>query len=222
MINVVLWFQNNLILSTIIFLIIIFIFKKNNLFILIILSIILYLIQYSGLNYSFFYNYTSLHFRLTFGRFAEVFPNGVSGFILASFDILKKSQIKRKEVIVLSLIILIVITKFKIFEEIKTFKYGGIRLNIAAICIFLFFSLLPFQMIKCKIIIIIIKQLSYYTGGVYFTHFLIGNGILVSKIFRFIKNNSILGCIKIYLISYLVSIIGTIIFKNSKFKHLFS
>ena len=222
MINVVLWFQNILILSTITFLIIIFIFKNNYTFILVILAIISYLLQYSGLNYTFFYNYSSSHFCLTFGRFAEVIPNGVTGFILASLEILTKFKNKRKEVIFFSLIIIILITELKIFEELKTFKYGGIRLNIAAICIFLIFSLLPFDIIQCKIIIIIIKQLSFYTGGVYFTHYLIGNGVFIRKIFKFINNDSILGCIKIYLISYLVSLIGAKIFKKTKFKHLFS
>ena len=87
LVNVVLWFQNILILSTFTFLIIIFIFKNNYILILIILLIISYILQYSGLNRKFFYKYSTVHFRLTYGRFIEAIPNAVTGFIFASFQI---------------------------------------------------------------------------------------------------------------------------------------
>lgn len=219
--NLPLWFQSILILSTFSFLIIIFIFKKNYLLVLIIFAILSYISQYSGFNYNFFINYSTIHFRLTFGRFAEAIPNAVSGFTLASLEILNKGKKYKKKIIFFSLLIIIIISKYDIFSEVKSFKNGGLRLNIAAICIFLFFSLLPLEIIKCKIIIFIIKQISIYTGGVYFTHYLIGK-VFLNKILTFIKNNSFLGCMKIYLISYIVCLIGRKIFKKTKFRHLFS
>jgi fucose 4-O-acetylase-like acetyltransferase len=219
--NLPLWFQSVLILSTFSFLIIIFIFKKKYLLVLIIFAILSYILQYSGFNYNFFIKNSTIHFRLTYGRFAEAIPNAVSGFTLASLGIYQKGKKYKKKIIFFSLLILIIISKYDIFSELKSFKYGGLRLNIAAICIFLFFSLLPVEIIKCKIIIFIIKQISIYTGGVYFTHYLIGK-VFLSKILTFIKNNTFLGCMKIYLISYIVCLIGTKIFKKTKFRHLFS
>ena len=219
--NVVLWFQSILILSTFTFLIIIFIFRNNYIIILVIFAIISYILQYSGYNRRFFYKYSGFHFRHTFGRFAEAIPNEVTGFIFGAFEILKKAKKKRKEIMFFSFTTIILITKYNIFAEFKSFKYGGIRSNIAAMCLFLFFSLIPFELIRCKIIIIPVKQLSYYTGGIYFTHHLIGNGLLIKKL-KFINKKTFLGCINIYLISYLISVMGTKLFKKTKFRHLFS
>lgn len=218
--NVVLWFQNILILVTFVFLIIIYIFKRYHLFILIILGIIAYLFQYTGANYYFFNKYFSAHYRLTFGRFAEAFPNSVTGFFLASTDILSKLKKKKIPTILYSLLVLIIITKYNIFYEIKTFKYGGIRLNIAAICIFLIFSLISFN-IREKLINNIILQFTKYTAGIYFTHYLIGKGFLCQSLVL-VKDGTILGCFIIYIISYIVCFIGANIFKKTKFKHLFA
>lgn len=93
--NVVLWFQNILILVTFVFLIIIYIFQSYYSFTLIILGIIAYLFQYTEANYYFFNKYFSVHYRLTFGRFAEAIPLSVTGFIFASTDILNKLKKKR-------------------------------------------------------------------------------------------------------------------------------
>ena len=133
---------------------------------------------------------------------------------------IKIKHVKR-QIIFFSLIIIIIITKFDIFCPLKTFKYGGLRLNIASICLFFFFSLLQFKIIKCNIIIKIIKQLSNYTGGVYFIHNLIGRGYIFTSLLL-IDTTTIIGCIKIYIISYLICFIGAKICKNTRFRHLFS
>lgn len=216
--DVVLWFQNILILETILFLIVIYIFKNNHLFILTLLGIICYLLQYTGANYKIF-NKLSHHNRLTFGRFVEAFPNALTGFLLSWKDILNKLQKKKNLTIFYSLIVLFLITKYKVFSDLKTFKYAGIRLNIAAICIFFIFSLISFQ-IKIKLINKIILQLTSYTPGIYFTHVLIGKGYL-GKSINLVKKGTILGCAIIYLISYTISFIGATIFKKTKFKNLF-
>ena len=137
--NCALWFQNILILLTIIFIIIILLFKNTYIYILILLGILAYIFQYTGLNYKFFRKNFSLHYYLTLGRFAEGLPNAVSGFYIASKNFTTILKSKDRITIMNSLIILLFITKFKVFSSIKTFKYGGFRLNIGAICIFLFF-----------------------------------------------------------------------------------
>ena len=63
-------------------------------------------------------------------------------------------------------------------------------------------------------------QITKYTGGIYFTHYLIGKGYLCTSIY-YVKKGTFLGCIFIYLISYFVSLIGNKIFGKTKFKHLF-
>lgn len=218
--DIVLWFQNILILTTFLFLLIIFIFKSNHLFALSLIGIIAYLLEYTGTNYKIFFKLTP-HYRLTFGRFAEAIPHSFTGFFLASLDIINKIKIKQNKnlIVFYSLIILIMITKFDIFSQLKTFKYGGVRLNIASTCIFFIFSLTNFKF-RNKIINKIILQLTNYTAGIYFTHVLIGKGYLARSIV-YVKNETLLGCIIIYIISYIISFIGANVFKNTKIKHLF-
>lgn len=222
--NCALWFQNILILLTIIFQIIIFSFKNFYMHVLIVLGILSYIIQYTGLNYKFFVKNSSFHYRLTFGRFAEGLPNAVTGFYIASKNLTSILKNNDKITIINSLIILSFITKFNVFSNILTFKYGGIRLNIASICIFFIFYLFPFRAIKNKFLINIIKQLTSYTGGIYFIHNLIGRGYILRKILLFlaIKRKSLLHCIIVFFISYTICFLGTKLFGRTKFRHLFA
>jgi len=122
-------------------------------YILVSLGLLAYLLQYTGFNYKFFRKNFPIHYRLTLGRLAEGFPNAVSGFYITSknFPIILKSN--SKITIINSFIILLFITKFNVFSDFKTYKYGGVRLNIAGICIFFIFYFFPFGEIKNKFLI---------------------------------------------------------------------
>ena len=218
--NVVLWFQNILILQTIIFIIIIYLFRLNYILVFQILLIISYLLQYSGVNHKFFKKNFSTHSRSTYGRLVETIPHSITGFFLSSIDIMKLIKKKKINVFLVSIIILVIISKYEIFGELKSFKYGGIRLNIAAFCIFIIFSLLPSKIFNINLLNKFIMQITKYTGGIYFTHYLIGKGYLCRSIY-YVKKGTFLGCIFIYLISYIVSLIGNKILGKTKFKHLF-
>ena len=213
-----LWFQNDLILLTLIIVIIIFLFKNKYIYILHFLSFLAIISQYSGFNFDFFKkNFSSYH---TLGRFTEAIPNAVIGFSLANYDLIK--IMKNNRIISLYLLmILIIITRYNIFSDLKTFKYGGIRLNIAAFCIFIIFYLIPFQKINNKIFISLIIKITNYTAGIYFTHVLFGKGYLC-KFLIFAKKGTLLRCIIIYIISYCACHVGSKLSRKTKFKHLFS
>lgn len=222
--NCALWFQNILILLTIIFVIIILLFKNSYIYILILLGILAYIFQYTGLNYKFFRKNFPPDYHLTLGRFAEGLPNAISGFYIASKSysiILKKNA---RITIITSVIILLFITKFNVFSNIKTFKYGGVRLNIGAICIFFIFYLFPFNAIKNKFLINIIIKLTSNTGGIYFIHNLIGKGYILSKILSIliVERESLLECIIVFLISHTICLYGTKLFGRTIFRHLFA
>ena len=68
----VLWFQVNLITSTLLMLLIHKLFNNNVLFILINLQILAYYLQYSRINYHFFSQF-SINAKYPYGRFMEVF-----------------------------------------------------------------------------------------------------------------------------------------------------
>ena len=220
--NYALWFQNILILMTLLFLIIIFLFRNYYIIILLIFYIIAYISQYTGFNYNFFKKNFTVNSGATFGRFAEMLPNAVTGYFIAYIGILNKSNKFRNYSFYMSIIILLLLTKYHGFDYIKTFKYGGIRLNICALCIFIIFSLLSLQNIKNRLFIRIIKQITSYTGGIYFIHRLLGFGHFCKKFFQPIKKGNFLGCIIIYLICYIISLIMSALLKDTKLRHLFA
>ena len=183
-IYVPLWYLVILIQLTLLFLIIIFIFRNYSLFFFHILIIISYIFQYSGLNYYLVIKYLRLHATFTFGRFFESIPNAITGYTIAYLNLIQKLRIFRFKTWFFSISILIIISKYSVFDNLKTFKYGGLRLNIAASCIFIIFSLLPLENLESKSFQKFIKQITSYTGGIFYMHYLIGSSFLIKKILK--------------------------------------
>ena len=179
--------------------------------------ILSYRFQYSGENYWFFMHYFSGHFRLTYWRFFETFPNLLTGFFLGAFKAPDNLRIYKVKTIFICSFTLIFVSKFNFDKIIKGFKYAGIRLNIAAICIFLIFFYLDevLNIEKIKIMNIITD----FTAGIYFVHNLIGRGFFGKKLLDY-KLHSIYGCITIYLSSYILCFILNKFIGNTKLKHL--
>ena len=199
-------------------------FKNNYRNILIILGILSYLLQYTGINYKFFKKNLPYPYYITYGRIAETFPHALTGFYISSINLMIILKSNIKITIINSLIILLFITKFNVFSNIETFLYGGIRLNIGAICLFLSFFLFPFRKIKNELLIKIIIKLTNYTGGIYFIHNLIGKGIILKSIFTIlkIKRHTLFECFIVFITSKILCFIGIKLFGRTKFKHLFA
>ena len=218
-INIIFWFQFNLIFITLIFSIISFIFKKRFLYILIILIIIAYILQYSLINYYFCIKYNNLNFR-NIGTIVEILPFAVTGVLLSSLNIINLIRIKNN-IYYLYLIILYFILKYNnIFFNIPGIIYPGIKLNIGAICIFLSFSCIQFDKVKNKNIIKFIECITNYTGGIYYLHKILINYLRYKLII--IKNGKFLGSIIIYLLNYIICFIGSKLFHNNKIIYLFN
>ena len=215
----VLWFQNILILITLIISIIILLSKKY-LLIFQILICISYFLQYSGLNYHFFKSHYTNIFYNTYGRFIEVFPDALSGYFFAHSDIYDKLINNRTNVIIINLFVLAFTTNYLSDKKILLFRYGGLRKNVSAICIFLIFLFLPLEKIKNHKMKKILDIITSNTAGIYFVHLLIGRSKIM-KLLLGIKINDIFGCITIYMISFIISFIFGKIFKNTKLIHMF-
>ena len=215
------WDIQALIFLTIFFLIIFLIFKKNSYFILKFLQIIAYFFQYNEINYkvfSRFNNRYNIHLRI--GAFIiEMVPIAVSGIIIAKMEILKKLFNHRIISIFFCFCYLFLIYNYNIYASFKGFPYSGIENNSAGICIFISFSLIPFEKIKNNLFFTIIKQLTSYTGGIYYFHGIIGR-LLINKIY-FYKYDHI-NCFIIYIVCYIICMVGTIIFRKSIVKYLFN
>ena len=216
----VLWFQYNLIFTTLLILIITLVFKHNTIFVLINLWNIAYFLQFSNINFQTFYKY-SFYIKFTFGRFFEILPFCITGFIFSSLKVIDKLIKYRLTSLYVIISFLIMIGRCNIFARINGFMYQGFNLYIASVSLFLIIKLIPVSKnINNNIVIIkIIKILSNNTSGIYYLHTPIKNYLM--NYFLLIKNGTILGCIIIYLFCYFISTIGVFFFKNTKLKNLF-
>ena len=214
-----LWFQLDLIMITIIFYGFIFIFKKFHLFCLQLLAIFAYFLEYSGYNFRFFQT-LKIEQKVSLGRFAEVIPYTVTGFSFASlkvFDILNAYKIKT---LIFSVLTLVFLEKYSIFSEIKGVRYFGFNIYIKTISLIFIFLMFPSDKITNSKTKKFLRQLTNYTPGIFYLHFTV---FVYFRLFiESIKSGTFLGCVVIYIISYLFSFIGNKISGKSKFKNLFT
>ena len=215
----VLWFQYNLIFTTLLMVIIILLFKNYSILILINLLNIAYFLQFSNINFILFSKY-SYYIKYTFGRFIEILPYCITGYIMSSIkliDILKKNILKSIYII---FSILYFTIKFNLFVKINGFRYQGISLYIISVSLFNIISIISRNNKSNNIIFIkMIKILSKHTSGIYYLHVPIKN--YLQKYIIIIKNKTLFGSIIVYLLCFFISSIGTFLFKNTKLRHLF-
>lgn len=209
----VFWFQFCLIFWSILFIIIILCFKNFYKYIMTFLFIVILCLNHFGFvyyllngNQSFF----AISIRDLFFKNIHMF----TGFFFGSITILNRN-IKFKSIIILLSYIGSIFCKYLNSNK----KYDYIYIQFIINIIFIFSSVLPFNLIKNRIIILIINQITSYTGGIYYLHYEIKlrtfNDIPV------IKKGNFFSCIIIYLICYLFCFLSFKIFKKTKLKYLF-
>ena len=214
----VLWFQYDLIFSTLLMVIIEFLFTKAVKFILLFIEIFAYFLQYSNHNYELFAKY-SYYKRYPLGRLFEIIPFCISGYILASLKIINYFKNFRIKSIFLILINNIFISKYNILNKTKGFGYQNIGLHILSISIFIIISLLPSENLKNIHFIKIIKLITSHTSGIYYLHIPIK--IYLHFFLEIVRKQSLRGCIIIYITCYFISFIGIKVFGKTNLRHLF-
>ena len=146
-------------------------------------------------------------------------PIAVTGLVLRSINPIVKIKNNKKKSFLLIIIILYLILDVDIFIRPKGFLYPGILLNIGAILLFCFFGTLLIDISLNEYLILIISNVTNFTGGIYYLHIFIKN-ILKIK-FSLIKKRQISASVIIYIICYLICLIGNKIFGKTKLKYLF-
>ena len=210
------WFIQILIFFCIFFQIIIFLFKKQSLLIFHIFTIISYLILYNGINYTNYFNYP-LYLK-SISHIAEMMPIAITGLTLRNIDIFKALSNNKIKSISFSMIFLYFIYNYNVFGQFNRFPYSGLKPNIAGICLFISFFLIPFNLFKNSIIITYIKLVTRYTGGIYYLQYITFH--LLRRI-KFIEERPFSRCFIIYAFGYLICTIFTKIFRNNRLKYLF-
>ena len=214
----VLWFHYNLIFATVLIIIIIFLSSNYLESIMLNLCIFAFYFQYSNLNYDIFSKY-GFYKQYTFGRFSEIMPYCIIGFIAPSLNILITLRKYRIYSIYFLLMTFLFLLKYQVFKYINGFHYQGIELFVKSSLVFLIGLLMPYEKITNKYVINIIKIVTSYTSGIYFLHTNVE--MFMEKPIKLIKNGTLSGNIIIYIISYFISLIGAKITGNNKFSCLF-
>jgi len=213
---IVLWFIQMLLFLGFFFEINIFLFKEQSLLILQIFSIISYFIQYKEINYRIFFHYQA--YLRSVSHIAEMMPIAVTGLTLRNKDIFKALSNNKIKSIYFSLTSLYFIYNYNVFGQFKGFAYSGIEQNIAGICLFISFYLIPFSSLKNRIIINFIMAISRYTGGIYYLQNIIFH---ILRRFKSLIQRPFLLCFIIYILGYLICYVFTKLFRNNRLKYLF-
>ena len=211
------WFLLDLILITFLFHLIIFFFRQNYLFILNLILLFSYFVQYSNISrivIYYTYNYNAV------SRIHEIIPYAVTGFTLSSLKVLKILDIYKINSIIICLIIYNLVGNYEIFTKFFGVMYHGVKLNVISVCIIIIFSFFPLKNIKSKILSGLLKYLTNYSAGIFYVHQVVQ--CYSNRFLYDIRKGNLLGIIMIYFISYLISISGSFIFKNTIAKNLFS
>ena len=144
---------------------------------------------------------------------------GGTGFFIAAFRISDKLKKHKLKTITICFITLLLASKSQIDNNLLSFKYAGIRLNIAAICIFFIFFYSLYNKVENIKIIKLLDIITNYTAGIYFSHYLIGQSYIMNFLLGK-KIETIFGNLIIYITSYLLCFILDKIIGNTKLKHL--
>ena len=80
--------------------------------------------------------------------------------------------------------------------------------------------MIPLDYISNKEINRIIRQITSYTGGVYYFHFKVRD--FLNNKFIIVKSETLLGCFLNYIICYILCFFGIKVFGKTKLKYLFT
>ena len=215
----VMWFLFNLLFISLFFTIIVFFFKKYFLIVLFIIEIFCYSFHYSKYNKKFWNQFNKIPVHHSIAPIPKNFLFSSTGFFLASENILNKYYKHRILVIFLSGSFLFIMLYRNYIHKINHI-YKGIIIDLTGISAFSLFSMIPFDKLNNKKIIFILKQITSYTGGVYYLHPKVAE--LFSVYSKYIRRRQFKGCIQLYLISYFICFIGTNTFRKWSIKFLFN
>jgi hypothetical protein len=115
-------------------------------------------------------------------------------------------------------IISVLIYIHKILIKISI-RFKILVVDIVIVCLFFVFGKIPFDSIQNSLIKKIIRQLTSYTGGIYYIHY--GVRKIFSTYFPIFNIGNFKSCLINYIFCYLICFIGSTLFNKTKLKFLF-
>jgi len=233
-INQTAWYQVDLILLTIIF-VIIYRFCSSNLrkIVIICITFLSLVLQYSVLLFAMFHNsfFDGLSFTYyisyPLGRFFEMIPYAAMGIGLRKI-IMNANRNRSFEYAFVAFLCMIFLFEFDVFIGVPEYGYAGLyKLSMGIVTVLFFYFL--FMQISARdfkqgtflnnmlfFICTCVKEISSVTMGIYFMHRLIGTVIYNTFLSGLLhmRAGSITDCIVIFVISFIVARL----FLRTKFK----
>ena len=206
------WYLAVLLFLSILFTIFAFLFKKYYLFIIQLFGFFNYELHRSSIIYFLNLNNLIMIVLIFTIRFTPIAVFGVTIGSLDLISILKKNYIRN---IIINTFFIYFLYKFQIFNFNTQYLYPDVDTNIiASINFFFIFSLLPIHRIINKKIILLLMNITNFTGGIYYLHLFIN--FHLNKIFDNVRNRTFFGTFIIYFFSYLTYYIEFYFFYNIK------
>lgn len=166
------------------------------------ITIISFILQYSGINYSLFNN-ARYELKYPLGRLIEMIPYMAVGLLIAHYRIL---DVISRKALYLGVVILLVLAvlSYKL-PSVKGFGYSGITKLLVAMAVLSVMYTIPFDHLP-NMLLQIIKVVSKFTLGIYCSHRFVAT--ILGKIFigSMIQVDTFVGCILIYVSSYFISL----------------
>ena len=212
----VFWFQFNLIFLSLCFTITSFIFKQKLLTFLEFIGIISLNFLFTNKNKKNFFHYKK-HIQMSIGRVNETLPLAVIGCIYSSINFLSKFENFALPTYFFLFYLIYLLFKFELFKIFSGFSYSNTLSYILSSTIFLvLFS--SFKFSKNSILKFIIRNITKFTGGIYYIH-----QIFPKYIYYFFKidKTSYFSSFIVYIICYIICFAGNKLLKNNKFRYLF-
>ena len=202
--HAIFWFQFNLIFLSLFLTIISFIFKTYLFFVFELLGIISLYLHFSQINYELFISYHR-RYQITLGSLVELTPLAIVGLFLGSHNLLKKIQSFPFYHHTILFFFILFLFKYILFKLYPGFMYPNILLNIlASLTLFITFGSLNIS--NYLITRTIIKQITKFTGGIYYIHIIFRD--YLRKYIYFFSKQSYFSSLIIYLISYIICYIS--------------
>ncbi|MCQ2520403.1 MAG: acyltransferase [Lachnospiraceae bacterium] len=211
--NGAMWFQVDLILLTLLFALIIFVAQKFKNHVFVLLTVGCLYIQYTGITL-FMYKWKA-ELSGTCGRFFEMLPMAVAGYMLANYGLLNKAKKNWITTIIVCLAGLKLVRYYDVISKLnfegldpgkQAFDYAGLnRVTVALLMIFLCF-VLPLDKLP-RALKVIIEWLTKYTLGIYCSHMLVARLLdyfLTHKSGVGLETDTIGECIATYIICYFI------------------
>ena len=174
----------------------------------------------SGINYRFLSQFNLL-FSRNVGSLIELLPIAVVGLLLGSKSLLLQIKQCTFNFYFFMVFTIYVLFEYNIFINNSGFRCPNVLLNLfVSFSLFMIFGSLPFKQTEKRKLLIILDNITKFTGGIYYIHSQI-QFILRKISIYFDKKRTYFNSLIIYIISYFICFIGTKLFRNCQLKYIF-